>query len=67
MSVPLAIVVRVLDKMPREMLPAPLDENDIMLDPWVEFPMPRGTPVEVTPGKLPLPDVPYIPRDDDDQ
>lgn len=37
------VKVRVLEEVPASMLPAPLVESDIMLDPWVEFPLPAGT------------------------
>jgi hypothetical protein len=47
---------------------AAYDESDVMRDPWVEFPQPKsGILVTATPGSPPLPDVPEIPRDDDDQ
>lgn len=47
---------------------AAYDKSDVMLDPWVEFPHPKpGILVTATPGLLPLPDVPEIPWDDDDQ
>ena len=42
------------------------DESDVMLDPWVEFPQPTSEiRLQAKPGKLPLPDVPEIPRDED--
>ena len=34
------VMVRVLDDIPAEMLPAPLVESDVMLDAWVELPEP---------------------------
>jgi hypothetical protein len=62
------VEVRVLPKIPPGMLPAPLNEADIMLDPWVELPRPRGAiRVHAKVGKPPLPDVPVIPPDEDDQ
>jgi len=45
---------------------AGFDEADVMLDPWVDFPRPGpGIRLHARPGKLPLPDVPEIPRDED--
>jgi hypothetical protein len=62
------VEVRVLPTVPPELLPAPLDEADIMLDPWVELPRPQGSfRVQSKLGKPPLPDVPFIPADEDDQ
>lgn len=47
---------------------AAYDESDVMLDFWVEFPQPKsGIIVTATFGSPPLPDVPEIPRDDDDR
>jgi hypothetical protein len=63
------VELRVREAIPPELLPAPLNESDIMimLDPWVEFPPPAGGKrVRAKPGKLPLPDVPEIPKDDED-
>jgi hypothetical protein len=60
------VMVRVLDQLPAEMLPAPLDESDIMLDPWVEFPPPKASfVVQAKPGELPPPDLPEIPAEDE--
>jgi hypothetical protein len=60
------VLVRVLDTMPCDMLPAPPTENDVMLDPWVELPMPAGAiRLRSRPGSLPPPDVPEIPRDEE--
>lgn len=43
------------------------DESDVMLDSWVEFPLPPATfRVEGSYGPVPLPDVPEIPRDEDE-
>ena len=43
------------------------DESDVMLDPWVEFPVPTSTiRVRAKLGVLPLPDVPEIPADEDE-
>ncbi len=59
------VTLRVLSELPPEMLPAPLVESDIMLEPWVEFPFPKGGIIlRAKPGKMPLPDPPIIPEDD---
>jgi hypothetical protein len=60
------VELRVLEAGPASMAPAPIDESDIMLDPWVDLPRPAGgVCLHVKPGKLPRPDVPDIPRDDE--
>lgn len=60
------IELHVQEAIPLELLPAPLAESDIMLDAWVELPQPTGGKrVRGKPGKLPLPDVPEIPKDDE--
>lgn len=60
------IELRVHEVIPSEFLPAPLEDSDIMLDAWVELPQPSGGKrVRGKPGKLPLPDVPEIPSDED--
>jgi hypothetical protein len=42
-----------------------IDESDVMLDSWVELPLPPPIScVEGTYGPLPLPDPPEIPRDE---
>ena len=44
--------------------PARFDESDVMLDPWIEFPLPKPTScVEGVMGKAQLPDRPQIPTD----
>jgi hypothetical protein len=59
------VEVRVLP-IPPELLPAPLVESDIMLEPWVELPTPQGgIRIQTKPGKVPLPDPPFIPNDED--
>ena len=59
------VEVRVLP-IPPELLPAPLVESDIMLEPWVELPPPQGgVRIRTKPGKMPLPDPPDIPADED--
>jgi hypothetical protein len=54
---------------PAEIRPVSVyDESDVMLDPWVEFPQP--TPVFSVTGEFgptPLPDVPEIPDDGDEE
>jgi hypothetical protein len=46
---------------------AGFDESDVMLDPWVEFPQPvPAFTVRSEFGPAPLPDVPVIPRDEDE-
>lgn len=60
------VVLRVLEDIPPEMMPAPLVESDIMLDPWVELPEPSGgVRLIAKPGKLPPPDIPEIPQEED--
>jgi hypothetical protein len=60
------IELRVLLGSPLDMRPVVIDESDIMLDSWVEFPPPGpGIPIKVVPGELPLPDVPHIPSEDE--
>ena len=61
------VVVRMLEDVPPEMMPAPLVESDIMLDPWVELPAPEPTfQVRVVPAELPPPDLPDIPAEDEE-
>jgi hypothetical protein len=60
------VMVRVLEELPAEMLPAPLNESDIMLDAWVDLPAPEPMfEVRVVPAELPPPDLPVIPAEDD--
>ncbi len=43
-----------------------IPESDIMLDPWIELPPPTGgIRVRAKPGKLPPPDPPNIPVDEE--
>lgn len=45
-------------------LPAPLQESDIMLDPWTDFPdLPHANTFSATPGDPVWPEVPTIPSD----
>lgn len=58
------VEVRVLEDVPAAMVPAPLVEAEVMLDPWVELPLPSGTfKVLANLGALP-PDVPVIPAEE---
>jgi hypothetical protein len=60
------VEVRVLDDIPPELMPAPLVESDIMLEPWVELPLLEPTfRVQAKLGELPPPDVPDIPAEDE--
>lgn len=62
----LQVEVRVLDELPTEAPPAPVDESDIMLDPWVELPPPEPSFLaQATPGELPPPDLPEIPVEEE--
>jgi hypothetical protein len=55
------VEVRVLDDEPRPEL-----AEQVMLQPWVDFPFtPKGT-IRAEPGTLPLPDPPVIPPEDED-
>ncbi len=60
------VEVRVLES--ARLLPScRFDESDVMLDPWVEFPLPPATlSVEGSYAPMQLPDVPEIPRDEDE-
>ena len=60
------VEVRVLDKIPPEMLPAPLVESDVMLDAWAELPEPsEGFITRSRLGEPDLPDPPEIPPEDE--
>ena len=51
---------------PVDLGPPCFDVSDVMLDPWVEFPLPEsGISVVGEFGPLPPPDVPEIPGDED--
>jgi hypothetical protein len=59
------ITLRVLER-GQPVPSAVYDESDVMLDPWVEFPPPGpGVRIRIKPGKLPMPDLPQIPADED--
>jgi hypothetical protein len=59
------VVVRVLEQPPPEMMPAPLNESDVMLDAWVELPEPaEGIVTASRLGEPDLPDPPVIPKDE---
>lgn len=55
------VEVRVLDDTPRAEL-----AEQVMLQPWVDFPFHAVGTVRARPGTLPLPDPPVIPSDDGD-
>jgi hypothetical protein len=58
------VELRVLD--PVEVGPSRFDASDVMLDPWVEFPLPASSITIVGEfGPLPPPDVPEIPADEE--
>jgi len=60
------VELRVLEAGSPALAPARIDESDIMLEPWVELPRPTGgVCLHVKPGKLPPPDIPDIPKDDE--
>jgi len=47
-----------------EPLPTPLEQSDVMLDPWTDLPAPRSTAVlRATPGPPVLPDLADLPPD----
>jgi len=54
------VELRVLP-IPPELRPAPLVEDDIMLDPWVELPGPESSAGNVVLSRLDKPDPPDIP------
>lgn len=57
------VEVRVEETAP-QLLPAPLESWDVMLDPWTDLPTPQSREVfEVTPGPPVLPDLPNLPTD----
>ena len=59
------VMVRVLEDVPPEMLPAPIVESDVMLDAWAELPEPTEGIVTVSRlGEADLPDPPVIPTDE---
>jgi hypothetical protein len=41
------------------------DDSDVMIDPWTEFPVPVGVPIQVRPGAPLLPDAPCTSTDDE--
>jgi hypothetical protein len=58
------VELRVLDQV--ELTPSGFDASDVMLDPWVEFPLPAPSVTVVGKfGPLPPPDVPAIPADEE--
>jgi hypothetical protein len=61
------IEIRVVErKTPEPITAAQYDEDDVMLEPWVELPTPEplGT-VMAYPAPPPPPDIPEIPDEDD--
>lgn len=60
------IEVRLVEEIPPELMPAPLVESDIMVDPWVEFPPPAGGVIVCPTHAASLPiDIPPIPPDEE--
>jgi hypothetical protein len=60
------VELRVLD--PIGVPPSRYDESDVMLDPWLEFPLPASSVTVVGEvGPLPAPDVPEMPADEDER
>lgn len=60
------VELRVQEQISAELLPAPLNEAEVMLEPWVELPVPTGGKrLRGKPGQLPPPDVPKIPDEDE--
>ena len=56
--------VLVQEELPVSMLPTAMVVSDVMLDPWVELPLPSGAfNVLAKPGALPF-DVPVIPEEE---
>lgn len=57
------VEVRVEETAP-QLLPAPLESTDVMLDPWTDLPAPQSLNVlQATPGSPVLPDLPDLPAD----
>lgn len=47
-----------------QVLPAPLESTDVMLDPWTDLPTPQAKVVfQAAPGSPVLPDPPDLPTD----
>lgn len=45
-----------------QLLPAPLESTDVMLDPWTDLPVPQSTAIlQAVPGSPVLPDLPDLP------
>jgi hypothetical protein len=62
------VEVRVLEDngpTPEDDGPTPELMEQVMLQPWVEFPFNATGTVRAQPGQLPLPDPPVIPEDDE--
>jgi hypothetical protein len=61
------VELRVLKPSESETVSA-LDESDVMLDPWVEFPRPSsGIVLRAKPGPIRLPSVPVLPGDEENE
>jgi hypothetical protein len=59
----LRVEVRAKKPVP-DLLPAPLHESDVMLDPWTDLPAPETVALlQAQPGPPLLPDLPEIPVD----
>jgi hypothetical protein len=60
----LRVEVRV-EEAASDLLPAPLESSDVMLDPWTDLPGPQPTTVlTATPGPPVFPDLPDVPTDE---
>ena len=60
----LQVEVRVEKQVP-DLLPLPLCESDVMLDPWTDLPVPEAVAVlQAAPGRPLYPDTPNIPVDE---
>ncbi len=60
------VVMKVVDHLPPSGPPVEIDESDLMMEAWTALPMPKtsGIPVIVQWGKMPPPDVPEIPQEE---
>ena len=51
-------------KTPKELLPVAASPDDVMLDPWADFPYPEPSSIVRTrAGERPMPDLPDLPAD----
>jgi hypothetical protein len=61
------VVVKVVDSLPPSTPPVEIDESDLMMEAWTSLPLPPPRfRVIAKPGKLPPPDRPDIPLDEDE-